>query len=579
MIPLLQINNLSIGFPQGKQDNKAIHEISLSVQPGQTLGIVGESGSGKSLTSLAIMRLLSKQAVVLGGEILLHLKDNDNLDLIKLSEKELQKLRGNRIAMIFQEPMTALNPVVLCGKQVSEVLLLHTKMSKKEAKLRTIQLFEEVQLSETEKIYNSYPHQLSGGQKQRILIAMAMACQPALLIADEPTTALDASVQQAILELIKQLKEKHKTTTLFISHDLNLVSNFADQVAVIYQGKIVEYGRVQELFSNPKHPYTKGLLFCRPPSDKRLIRLPLMEDFLSKAGKEINESAGKFLNEISLETRRLNHEKLYTQKPLLEVQNLVVSFPIKKSFFGKTTGEMKAVDDVSFSVYPGETLGLVGESGCGKTTLSRAIVLLNAVDSGSVCFENQNILNLSPTQRKEFRKNVQIIFQDPYGSLNPRISIGEAILEPMTAHYLLDKKERKNQVFKLLEMVGLEKSSFIRYPHEFSGGQRQRISIARALAVNPKFIICDESVSSLDVSVQAQILNLLNDLKQELGLTYLFISHDLAVVKYMSDRVMVMKNGKLVETNEADDLFFNPKHEYTKLLLRSISKLSLQKTI
>lgn len=573
MIPLLEINNLSISFNQGTQNNKAIDDISLKIYPGETLGIVGESGSGKSLTSLAIMQLLSKQAQFDSGEIILHLKDTEKQKLNQLTERELRKLRGNKIAMIFQEPMTSLNPVMKCGKQVAEVILLHKNFSKKEAQMKTLLLFEEVKLNNAKHIYNAYPHELSGGQKQRIMIAMAMACEPALLIADEPTTALDVSVQQAIIDLIKQLKAKYNTTTIFISHDLNLVATIADKIAVVYQGKIVENGSTKEVFSNPQHQYTKGLLGCRPPMNQRLLKLPLMEDFLGDCCANNLAFLLSNKNILSKSEREKKHKALYAQNILFDVQNLSVSYPIKKSLFGKTISEIKAVNDVSFSLYKGETLGLVGESGCGKTSLSRALLLLKQPSSGHIFLQNENILKFSSKEILAFRKKVQIIFQDPYGSLNPKITAGAAIMEPMTAHQIHSKKERKQKTLALMEKVGLPVAGFNRYPHEFSGGQRQRISIARALAVNPKIIICDESVSALDVSVQAQILNLLNQLKDDFNLSYLFISHDLSVVRYMSDRIMVMENGKIIENKEADELFTNPEQDYTKKLLDAIPQI------
>jgi peptide/nickel transport system ATP-binding protein len=567
MIPLLEIKKLSISF---EPDKKAVDTISLSINPGETLGVVGESGSGKSLTSLAIMHLLSTQAHLDSGEIRLNLKGKEKLDLTQLQEKELRKLRGNHIAMIFQEPMTSLNPLMRCGKQVREVLLLHKDWNKRKAKEEVLHLFEEVQLPRPEAIYNAYPHELSGGQKQRIMIAMAMACEPALLIADEPTTALDVSVQHAILNLIRDLKKKYNTTTLFISHDLNLVASIADKIAVIHQGKIVEQGEVNELFSHPKHPYTRGLLACRPPMNKRLKKLPLMKDFLNTDNEQSLEVLLK--DEISKESRLKKQEQLYKQNALLEVDDLVVSYPLKKSIFGKVTESLKAVDKLSFSLYKGETLGLVGESGCGKTSLSRSLLLLNKASSGKIRYQGRDILGFSAAEVKAYRKKVQIIFQDPYGSLNPRLTAGQAILEPMQAHHLHHPKKRKQKTLDLLEKVGLGSASFNRYPHEFSGGQRQRISIARALALEPELIICDESVSALDVSVQAQILNLLNDLKQELKLSYLFISHDLSVVRYMSDRIMIMQEGKIVEVNEADTLFAHPQQKYTQDLLSAIPK-------
>lgn len=575
MIPLLEINNLTISFKQNKQKNNAVDQLNLKVYRGETLGIVGESGSGKSLTSLAIIRLLSKQAHLDSGEIVLHLKDSEKLTLTQLSEKELRNLRGKHIAMIFQEPMTSLNPVMRCGKQVAEILLLHQSISKKEAKQKTLQLFDEVKLPRPEVMYNAYPHELSGGQKQRIMIAMAMACEPELLIADEPTTALDVSVQKSIIDLIQQLKSKYKTTTLFITHDLNLVSSIADHIAVVYQGKIVEYGPTKELFSNPKSSYTKGLLGCKPPLDKRLKQLPLLEDFLANNG----DSRLRFLlsdkNEITMESREKRHAELYKQQPFLKVENLSLTYPLKKSIFGKTLEELHAVDKVNFDLYKGETLGLVGESGCGKTSLSRCLLLLTKASEGSLYFEGQDVFKYSAADVKSFRKKVQIVFQDPYGSLNPRMKIGQAIMEPMLAHQLYAKQDRKQKTIELMEKVGLSSSGFNRYPHEFSGGQRQRISIARALAVNPEVLICDESVSSLDVSIQAQILNLLNQLKEDFNLSYLFISHDLSVLRFMSDRIMVMDSGKIIEINDADQLFTKPKHSYTKKLLSAIPKISV----
>lgn len=575
MIPLLEINNLTISFKQNKQKNNAVDQLNLKVYRGETLGIVGESGSGKSLTSLAIIRLLSKQAHLDSGEIVLHLKDSEKLTLTQLSEKELRNLRGKHIAMIFQEPMTSLNPVMRCGKQVAEILLLHQSISKKEAKQKTLQLFDEVKLPRPEVMCNAYPHELSGGQKQRIMIAMAMACEPELLIADEPTTALDVSVQKSIIDLIQQLKSKYKTTTLFISHDLNLVSSIADHIAVVYQGKIVEYGPTKELFSNPKSSYTKGLLGCKPPLDKRLKQLPLLEDFLANNGGSRLRFLLSDKNEITMESREKRHAELYKQQPLLKVENLSLTYPLKKSIFGKTLEELHAVDKVSFDLYKGETLGLVGESGCGKTSLSRCLLLLTKASEGSLYFEGQDVFKYSAAAVKSFRKKVQIVFQDPYGSLNPRMKIGQAIMEPMLAHQLYAKQDRKQKTIELMEKVGLSSSGFNRYPHEFSGGQRQRISIARALAVNPEVLICDESVSSLDVSIQAQILNLLNQLKEDFNLSYLFISHDLSVLRFMSDRIMVMDSGKIIEINDADQLFTKPKHSYTKKLLSAIPKISV----
>jgi peptide/nickel transport system ATP-binding protein len=575
---LLEFKNLVTEFHTEGKVVTAVNNVSFTLNKGETIGIVGESGSGKSVTSLSAMRLVpSPPGKIAGGEILFHKKDGETVDILQLSEKEMRQYRGNEIAMIFQEPMTSLNPVFTCGDQVMEAIMLHQSISKSDAKNLTIQLFEQVQLPDPERIFSTYPHQISGGQKQRVMIAMAMSCQPSVLVADEPTTALDVTVQKTILELMQDLQKEHDMGILFITHDLGVIAELADKVVVMYKGNIVEQGSVWDIFNNPKHPYTKGLLACRPPLDKRYTFLPTVGDFM-----QTNDKGENVANDISVEeftkdlvvsksTRDKMQEELFSQEPLLQINNLKTYFPIRNGFFGGITDYVKAVDDISFDVYPGETLGLVGESGCGKTTTGRTILRLNEPTAGQMLYKGKDIATFNEKELREFRKEVQIIFQDPYSSLNPRMTIGNAIMEPMQVHGILgNDEERKQRVEELLEKVSLGAEYFNRYPHEFSGGQRQRIGIARALAVNPKFIICDESVSALDVSVQAQVLNLLNDLKKEFGLTYIFISHDLSVVKYMSDRMVVMQNGKIEEMGDADQIYKEAKTPYTQRLISAI---------
>lgn len=577
---LLQVKNLVTEFKSDNELIKAVNDISFTLHKGETIGIVGESGSGKSVTSLSIMQLIpNPPGRVSGGEILYHSKKNGVKNLRTLSNQEMRTYRGNEIAMIFQEPMTSLNPVYSCGTQVMEAIILHQKINKKEAKQKTLHLFSQVQLPDPERMFDAYPHEISGGQKQRVMIAMAMSCNPRILIADEPTTALDVTVQKNILDLMLQLQKEHEMGIMFITHDLGVIAELADVVMVMYKGKVVEQGPVLEIFTNPQHPYTKSLLACRPPLDKRILRLPVSSDFMKvdEQGQmiEIAKSVSESINSVivSKEQRLAEHKELYARKKIVEIKNIKTYFPKRKSFFGKTTDWLKAVDDVTLDVYEGETLGLVGESGCGKTTLGRTILRLNEPTSGEIYFEQKNVLAYSPKEMRALRKDMQIIFQDPYSSLNPRISIGKSIMEPMQVHNMLSStQERKDRVLELLKKVGLEEKHFNRYPHEFSGGQRQRVCIARALALNPKFIICDESVSALDVSVQAQVLNLLNDLKREFKFTYIFISHDLSVVKFMSDRMAVMNKGKIVELGEADSIYMNPQTDYTKKLINSIPK-------
>ena len=565
MSALLQIKNLKISFLRDGEWNESVHGVSFEVPRGKTLGIVGESGSGKSVSNLAVMRLLNeKQSRITADEITL-----DGKDILHLSENEMHDIRGKRIAMIFQEPMTSLNPVFQCGFQVTEAIMAHEKVTKEEAKARVTSLFKKVMLPRPEAIYKSYPHELSGGQKQRVMIAMALACNPELLIADEPTTALDVTVQKEILKLLKHLQKGDGLSMIFISHDLGVVSEVSDYILVMHNGRVVEYGESSRVLNDPKDPYTKGLLACRPPMDYRLKRLPIVKEFLDDTWKEDVDFKQQLI--VTQEERNKHLEQLYSQEPILKIEHLKTWFPLKKGVFNRVYDHVKAVDDVSFEVYPGETLGLVGESGCGKTTLGRSILRLVEPSDGKIIFEGKDVMSLNGNGLREYRKHAQIVFQDPYSSLNPKMRIGDAIAEPMLVHALEpDAKKRRDKVCELLTEVGLQPEHYQRYPHEFSGGQRQRICIARALAVHPKLIICDESVSALDVSVQAQVLNLLNRLKKDFGFTYIFISHDLSVVRFMSDRILVMYNGRPVELGDADEIFNNPKNEYTKKLINAI---------
>ncbi|MAJ90413.1 MAG: ABC transporter ATP-binding protein [Flavobacteriales bacterium] len=581
---LLEFKNLTTEFHTEGSVVKAVNNVSFTLNKGETVGIVGESGSGKSVTSLSAMRLIpSPPGVISGGEIIFHQKNGSKIDLLQISEEKMRGFRGNELAMIFQEPMTSLNPVFSCGNQVMEAIILHQKLNVNDAKLLTLELFKKVQLPDPERVFNTYPHQISGGQKQRVMIAMAMSCKPSVLIADEPTTALDVTVQNTILQLMQKLQAENEMGIMFITHDLGVIAELADKVVVMYKGQIVEQGNVWDIFSAPKHPYTKGLLACRPPLNRRYTFLPTVSDFMKidDEGNIIDNgiSVANFTKNlvVSDNERALSQEQLFSKKPVLKINGLKTYFPIKGGFFGGTTGYVKAVDDVSFDVYPGETLGLVGESGCGKTTIGRTIIRLEDPVSGEMIYNGKDIGKMSTEELSVFRKDVQIIFQDPYSSLNPRMTIGSAIMEPMQVHNILgNDEERKERVEELLKKVNLDANHFYRYPHEFSGGQRQRIGIARALAVNPKFIICDESVSALDVSVQAQVLNLLNELKKEFELTYIFISHDLSVVKYMSDRMVVMQEGRVEEMGDADQIYNSPKTDYTKKLINAIPEGKLE---
>ncbi len=530
------------------------------------VAIVGESGSGKSVTALALLQLLPQQSIVT-GKTLLFKREKQPANLIKISAAEINEIRGKDIAMIFQEPMTSLNPVFTCGKQVMESIRLHQNVNTKIAKQKTIALFEKVKLPNPEAIINRYPHELSGGQKQRVMIAMAICCNPSLLIADEPTTALDVTVQKNILELIKELQQQNQMGVILITHDLGIVADIADRIVVMYKGEIVEQGITKDVLQSPQHPYTKALLACRPSGKAKGEKLPVVSDFIGIDSEKNQEQKTESLKQANSSPTSKNEPASI----VLQVENLKVYFPVKKKLFGKPSPFFKAVDDVSFEVKQGETLGLVGESGCGKTTLGRTILQLIQPTEGKIYLEGTDITQIKKTALRNMRKDLQIVFQDPYGSLNPRITIGNAILEPLKVHGLLDNtNQRKEKVIELLDKVSLLPEHFNRYPHQFSGGQRQRICIARALALNPSFLIFDESVSALDVSVQAQVLNLLSDLKKEFGFTSIFISHDLSVVRYVSDRILVMNKGKIIEEGTAEQIYTYPKNEYTQKLIAAI---------
>lgn len=561
---MLKVDNLKISFNTADGKFDAVKGISFQLNKGETLGIVGESGSGKSVTSLALMRLLDERNATIKG-----VAELNGTELFKLSEDEMRAMRGNQMAMIFQEPMTSLNPVLTCGYQITEAIHLHLHLAKDEAKAKAISLFNEVQLPRPEAIFESYPHQLSGGQKQRVMIAMALACDPEILIADEPTTALDVTVQKTIIQLLQKLKDERGMSMIFISHDLGVIREIADRALVMYKGEIVEQGLVTELFNNPQHPYTRGLLACRPSIRYHLKHLPVIADFTADALATVAQIRAR--NSYAEGEEQARRRKLYAKEPILKVKDLNTWFPLNTSLFGTAKTFVKAVNNVSFDVYPGETLGLVGESGCGKTTLGRSILRLIAPTSGCIIFEGMDLLKLNTAELRHIRRDMQIIFQDPYSSLNPRMTIGESIMEPLLVHDLYNNSlQRKQRVLEVLDRVGLTADQFNRYPHEFSGGQRQRIVIARALALQPKFIICDESVSALDVSIQAQVLNLIRDLQQEFGLTYIFISHDLAVIRHISDRMMVMNKGEIIETGYPEDIYASPKESYTQKLIGSI---------
>jgi len=556
---LLKVKNLSISFFNDTIETQIIKHISYALNTDEIVAIVGESGSGKSISSLALMGLLPKRiSKVTSGSI-----EFEGKDLATLADSDFKTIRGNAIAMIFQEPMSSLNPSMRCGKQVAEILKQHIPLSKSEIKAEVLSLFEKVKLPEPNRIFSSYPHEISGGQKQRVMIAMAIACQPKLLIADEPTTALDVTVQKDILELLKDIQKTTKMSILFISHDLSLVSEFADKVLVMYKGDIVEQGDTQTIFNNPQHNYTKALIGARPSTAFRLKHLPTIKDFMEDT---VDQSV------ISKDDRLAHHKVLYAQPPLLEVIDVEKTYLKKTGLFSKDM-VFKAVDGVSFKIFPGETVGLVGESGCGKSTLGNAILQLDKATSGIIKFKGKDITALPKSDIRKLRKDIQIIFQDPFASLNPRLTVGNAILEPMKVHAIgANDIDRKEKVMAILHKVGLDDTAFYKYPHEFSGGQRQRVGIARTIALEPQLIVCDESVSALDISVQAQVLNLLNTLKSQFGFTYIFISHDLAVVKYMADQLLVMNKGKIEELGDADHIYEAPEKAYTKKLIDAIPK-------
>ncbi len=582
---ILEVKDLSVAFG----GRTVVEGVSYSLGRGRTLGIVGESGSGKSVSSLALMGLLPKQATVTGTaflsqsdfkrsekkeadatdsfKIFSNLPEINKINLLELDEEQMRDIRGKRISMVFQEPMTSLNPVQKCGKQVLEMMRAHPNEEcgtrNEELKARVIELFNEVLLPRPEKIFDSYPHELSGGQKQRVMIAMALINNPDIIIADEPTTALDVTVQKTILDLLHTLQEKHGISIIFISHDLGVIGQVADDIMVMYRGKVVEQGTADQILHHPQQPYTKGLLACRPPLDSKPHRLPTVEEYLSSEKLEVRS------DELSTP-----EQPLTPNSTLLTVKDLSVTYTLKRSLFGRPLQTLKGVDGVSFDIREGETLGLVGESGCGKTTLGRALLRLIDSSSGTVSYRGTPLNQFSAKQMRTLRPKLQIIFQDPYSSLNPRITIGEAIAEPLNVHSSgLSRESRLSRVTELMQHVGLESDWYNRYPHELSGGQRQRVCIARALILRPELVVCDESVSALDVSVQAQVINLLNDLKEHYHYTYLFITHDLAVAHYISDRIMVMQRGRIVESGTADEVFANPQTEYTRTLLDAIPRI------
>ena len=562
---ICSVINLTIKLEEESSSNIIVRDISFSLEPGVSMGIVGESGSGKTITALSLLKLLPPRMYISDGQIHWQGSNGLDVDLAVLNEKEIQQIRGRQISMIFQEPMTSLNPSLRCGWQIREAVSLHLGESPKRAESQTMQLLKEVQLPADKAFYNKYPHQLSGGQRQRIMIAMALAGNPSLLIADEPTTALDVTVQKKILDLLDEIRRKRGMSMLFISHDLGVIRQICDNALVMYQGEVVESGRVEDLFENPQHSYTRGLISCRPMLGSKPGRLPTLADFLSPGLDAEMADPGTGTGTTTPQEPQLE------EIPLLKVSDLHTRYILKKSFFGKPLRSLEAVDHVSFYVCQGETLGLIGESGCGKSTLGRTLIGLIRSRKGEIQYRGRSVTQLRGKQLNEYRQKVQFIFQDPFSSLNPTLKIGPAIMEVMRVHGIYSgRKQRQEAALGLLDDVGLPSGFFNRYPHEFSGGQRQRIVLARALATGPELIICDESVSSLDVSVQAQILNLLNELKDKLKLTYLFISHDLAVVKYMADRIMVMKDGKLVEQGPSDELFRNPESNYTRELMDSI---------
>ena len=557
MEKLLEVKNLGVKFKlDGGTIFEAVKGVSFDVPKNSTVALVGESGSGKSVSAMSIIRLLPREQAIIApnSEVLF-----EGRDLLKESEDAMRKIRGAQISVIFQEPMTSLNPVFTVGDQIAEVLRLHMKMSNAQAWKRAEELMNEVGIPHPHLRMKSYPHELSGGQQQRVMIAMAIACEPKLLIADEPTTALDVTIQKQILDLIANLQTKHHMSVLFITHDLAVVGEIANHVVVMQNGDIKEKGTVKQIFENAQHPYTKALLSCRPNVDSRPMRLPVIDDFMNAAG----------LQPIHREQRKRGYAA--GDQIVLEVKNLSKHFSLKDGFFKKR--DVPAVKDATFKLARGKTLGLVGESGSGKTTVGLTLMRLHDATGGEVLFDGVDLLKLSEQDFMKYKRRIQIVFQNPYASLNPRFTVGQILVEPMVIHQIgKDEQERVQMAMALLKRVGMPEVSFYKYPHEFSGGQRQRIAIARCLTMKPDVLICDESVSALDVSVQAQVLNLLQDLQDEYHMSYIFISHDLAVVKYISDQVMVMSDGDVIEVANSDDIYLNPQQEYTKKLLGSIPK-------
>ena len=569
MLPLIQITNLTVDFPGTESAAPALQDVSFSLNRGEMLAVVGESGSGKSVMSLTLMNLLSKAARVVEGSILFSPDGKETVDLFRMPEKKFRSFRGNQLAMIFQEPMTSLNPVMTCGDQVCEPLMQHKNLVRTEARSAALLLFEKVQLPEPERIFNKYPHQLSGGQKQRVMIAMAISCNPSLLICDEPTTALDVRVQKTILNLLQGLRKSENMGMIFITHDLGLAADMADRALVMLRGKIVEEGKVKDIFNRPQHPYTQGLLMCRPSLHAKGQRLPVVSDFLENKKPRTE-------NIFTDEDLKSNSTTGAEREILLQVKGLYFRYSSGKTWLGAEKHWVNAIQDISFDVYRGETLGLVGESGSGKTTLGRALLGLNKPHQGSISYAGTELLTMNKAALLDFRRHIQIVFQDPYSSLNPRLIIGAAISEPLKVHEAFKRSERKAHVVELLKKVDLNPEHFNRYPHAFSGGQRQRIVIARALVLNPGFVVFDESVSALDVSVQAQVLNLINDLKENLGFTAVFISHDLSVIRYLCDRVLVMEKGRIVESGDVESVYLNPQTVYTRSLIEAIPGISLK---
>lgn len=564
---ILTLKDFSLSFLSDEVYKKVVENVSFTVNRGKILGIVGESGSGKTVTTLSLIKLLDyPPARIDSGEAVFTDKNGNETNLLDVPEKSLINFRGHRISCIFQTPMTSLNPSIRCGKQVTEALRIHLHKTKEEAYNETIELFKEVGLPRPEHIFKSYPHEISGGQRQRVMIAIAIACHPDIIIADEPTTALDVSVQKRIINLLKSLQQKHNIAVIMISHNLGIIHEIADYVVVMNKGKVVETGTADDIFNRPQCPYTMGLLACRPPLRSRLRHLPTIEDIEACSAKDKNFDVKQYIDSLTIKET----EPKKFDKPLLTVENLIIRYPKSHNFFGKTTSYVNAVNDISFIIHEGETLGILGESGCGKSTTANAVAGLLKPTSGKIIFKGTDILSINRKEKKQICREIQMVFQDPYSSLNPKLSVGSILMEPLIVHNILDTTSQRMEKIKyLLDKVGLSQSDFYKYPHEFSGGQRQRICIARALTLDPKLLICDEPVSSLDVSVQAKVLNLLQQLMNEFGLSMMFITHDIAVVNHVSDNLIVMKDGAIIEKGTPFDIINNPKEEYTQNLINS----------